>query len=69
VKEKVLYLCDGRKDCEKEPWECYTNGGWCYHTNDITHAKNFYKRFDGHMVENETNETVLKMIRKHVNDL
>lgn len=68
MKEKVLYLCDGRKDCEKEPWKCYTNGGPCYHTDDIAHAKNFYKRFDGHMVENETNETVLKMIRKHVND-
>lgn len=43
--QKILYLCDGKKDCSKR--DCYRRIGDCQrackYTTDINHAKNFYK--------------------------
>lgn len=44
MKEKVAYLCDGKKqDCKK--WRCYMKekNGTCMYTSDLRHAKNFEK--------------------------
>lgn len=36
----TMYLCDGKApECKKT--SCYLNGGYCWHTSDISHAKNF----------------------------
>ena len=40
----TMYLCDGKvPECKKT--SCYLNGGYCWHTSDISHAINF--RFMG----------------------
>ena len=44
--DKIMFLCDGEKpDCSKTI--CYQNGGKCYHTQDIEHAKNFRRHREG----------------------
>lgn len=35
-----VYICDGRKWCGASG-DCYMNGGFCKHTKQIEHAKNF----------------------------
>ncbi|MCM1057921.1 MAG: hypothetical protein NC517_09975 [Firmicutes bacterium] len=38
----AVYLCDGREECSGQE-NCYMIGGFCRHTHDIAHAKNFYR--------------------------
>lgn len=35
---QMPYLCDGKKECSVKEG-CYINGGDCYHTFDVAHAK------------------------------
>lgn len=38
----ILFLCDGKQKCCKK-LGCGYNGGECFHTINIKHAKNFQK--------------------------
>lgn len=54
-RDEILYLCD-RRACP----ECSPE---CRHTTDISHAKNFEKRFDMY-VEKEIEEIVIESDKK-----
>lgn len=57
AKVRVFYLCDGKvPGCNKS--SCYTNGGECRHTSDITHAENFKPSFGGKFREQDKPDVV-----------
>lgn len=63
--KKVFYLCDGKACTEKR--SCYTDGGFCKHTSDISHAINFHRCFvleEAGFCENELTHVVDEAIEK-----
>lgn len=38
----ILYLCNGRADCNKDA-NCFIQGGQCKYTKSIDQARNFVK--------------------------
>lgn len=62
MSKEILYICDGKMEgCNGN--DCYWNGGRCYHTPDVRHAKNFHHSGkDGELWEDDSTERFLSKV-------
>lgn len=62
---RIAFICDRQKECMVKPG-CVDNGGKCKHTQDISHAANFFE-FNGDYLEfDEIDKIKIDKVKKNI---